>query len=105
MDESAIPETVRAALAARPHLTMPELSRVARMDPKTIMRHIDAGNLNWRHIGLGAQRVRRGFTAADIEGLYRRIARGGAPSPTITPQRFGKGRLTVRHRPAPATRL
>jgi hypothetical protein len=96
----AIPETVRAALVGRSHLTMPEFSRATRMDPKTIMKHINAGNLSWRHIGIGECRIRRGFTAADIEDFYRRIKRGSAPSLTIKSQRFGRGRMTIRRRSA-----
>jgi hypothetical protein len=37
-----VPESVRQAFAERPHLTVPELSKASRMDPKTIRRHIDA---------------------------------------------------------------
>ena len=58
---SDVPESVRQAFAERPHLTMPELSKASRMDPKTLRRHIDAGRLNWRNIGTGSVRVRRGL--------------------------------------------
>ena len=80
---SEVPESVRQAFAERPHLTMPELSKASRMDPKTIRRHIDAGRLNWRNIGTGSVRVRRGFVLADVESFYRSIKRGGTPCPSI----------------------
>ena len=80
---SEVPESVRQAFAERPHLTMPELSKASRMDPKTIRRHIDAGRLNWRNIGTGSVRVRRGFVLADVESFYRSIKRGGTPCRSI----------------------
>jgi hypothetical protein len=80
---SEVPESVRQAFADRPHLTMPELSKTSRMDPKTIRRHIDAGRLNWRNIGTGSVRVRRGFVLADVESFYRSIKRGGTPCLSI----------------------
>ena len=82
-DLSEIPESVRAAFSGRAHLTLPEFSRVSRMDPKTIRKHIDAGRLNWRDIGAGAVRVRRGFILNDVENFYRCIKRGGTPCPSI----------------------
>jgi len=86
-----VPETVREAFAERPHLTVPELSKASRMDPKTIRRHIDAGRLNWREIGTGSVRVRRGFVLADVESFYRSIKRGGTPCPSIDTETLHTG--------------
>lgn len=82
-DSSEIPESVRAAFAGRAYLTLPEFSRASRMDPKTVRKHIDAGRLNWRDIGAGEVRVRRGFILSDVENFYRCIKRGGTPCPSI----------------------
>jgi hypothetical protein len=83
LQASEVPETVRQAFADRPHLTMPELSKVSRMDPKTIRRHIEDGRLNWRNIGTGSVRIRRGFVLADVESFYQSIKRGGPQCPSI----------------------
>jgi hypothetical protein len=91
---SEVPETVRQAFADRPHLTMPELSKASRMDPKTIRRHIEAGRLNWRNIGTGCVRIRRGFVLADVESFYRSIKRGGTPCPSIGTETLPTGNST-----------
>lgn len=74
----SIPSTVAEAFRGRAYLTMPKFSKASNMAVKTIKRHIDAGNLNWRNVGHGERRIRRGFTLPDVADFYRRIKRGAA---------------------------
>jgi hypothetical protein len=93
-EQQNLPQTVLAAFEGLPHLTLPEFSKASRMDPKTVRRHIAAGRLNWRDIGTGSVRVRRGFVLADVLDFYRSIKRGGTPCPSIGTETLPIGNST-----------
>ena len=67
-----IPPQVLAAFEGEPHLTMPALARVLRMDRKTLDGHRKAGILPVHIKGTGLERRHYVCTLADVAEFYRR---------------------------------
>jgi hypothetical protein len=61
-----LPESVVEAFKGRPYLTVRELANALGMSPKTLLRHVAAGNIVGRQIGLGRTRPRRVFALSDV---------------------------------------
>lgn len=70
--EEAIPPHVLAAFEGEPHLTMPALAKVLKMDRKTLDRHREAQNLPVHIKGTGLERRHYVCTLADVAEFYRR---------------------------------
>lgn len=67
-----IPAPVLAAFESAPHLSIPQLAKVARMDKKTLARHRKAGNLPVHIKGTGLERRHYVCTLNDVAEFYRR---------------------------------
>jgi hypothetical protein len=71
-DVMGVPDEVRAAFAGAPHLTMPQLAKAMRVDPKTLKGHREAQNLPVHFKGTGIERRHYVCTMSDVEEFYRR---------------------------------
>lgn len=84
MMESAVPPQVLAAFEGEPHLTMPALARVLKMDRKTLDGHRKAENLPVHIKGTGLARRHYVCTLADVAEFYRKTLKD-RPAPPIEP--------------------
>ena len=75
-----VPQSIRDAFATRPTLTAPEVCRLLRIDGKTLLRHVRAGNIRYVLKGLGSVRPRREFTMSDVLEFLKNQERRECPS-------------------------
>jgi hypothetical protein len=74
----SLPDEVRAAFNGAPHMTMPQLAKAMRMDPKTLRAHREAQNLPVHIKGTGLQRRHFVCTMNDVAEFYRRTGEARA---------------------------
>ncbi|WP_425485801.1 helix-turn-helix domain-containing protein [Ancylobacter tetraedralis] len=75
-----IPPVLLAAFEHRISLTPKETARLLGMDYSTLQRHVKAGNIRFRAMGVGVVRPRREFTLADVLEFLERQRRLACPS-------------------------
>jgi len=66
-----LPATVQAAFHGRTMLSAKELASVVEMDPDTLPRHINNGDITGRIKGVGKVRRHWVFTIADVAKYFR----------------------------------
>lgn len=59
-------ESIVEAFEGRQYITVREAANALRMSTKTLLRHVAAGNIVGRQIGLGRKRPRRVFALSDV---------------------------------------
>jgi hypothetical protein len=86
-----LPATIEAAFSGRTMLSAKELAAVLEMDPKTLRKHIENGDIAGRFKGTGRIRRHRVFTIADVAKFFRRPPEPGGktyrwaePSPMLS---------------------
>ena len=67
-----VPEHVLAAFESEPHLSMPKLAKVMKIDRATLGKHREAGNLPVHIKGTGLERRHYVCTLGDVAEFYRR---------------------------------
>lgn len=72
MSRPDLPEAILQAFEGVPHLSMPALAKAAKMDPKTLAKHREAGNLPVHIKGTGLERRHYVCTLNDVAEFYRR---------------------------------
>lgn len=70
-DDAELVAALRAGFAARPTVSMAELSKLLKLDEKTLLRHIRTGRLPFRAVGCGRRRITRRFTITDVIQFLR----------------------------------
>jgi hypothetical protein len=72
-----VPSAILRAFAERTYLDSPEMAALFAMDPRTLCKHVRAGNVTWRQKGLGTKSPRRRFSLADAINFHHFLERRG----------------------------
>lgn len=92
-EHKPIPAPLAAAFADRLTISAAELCRLMPMDDSTLRRHIRAGNIAYRRVGIGPAAPRR-FTLEDVMGFLEGVREQECPAssaraPRPTPVKAG----------------
>lgn len=74
---SELPPKVLAAFEGRSWLELAEICDALEMTPKTMRRHIAAGNIEWRQNGIGKKHITRVFSIFDVARFWQVIKHKG----------------------------
>lgn len=80
MTQDAIPQPLIDAFASRVSLPAKRTAELLGINYSTLQRHVKAGNIRYRAMGMGVTRPRREFTLADILEFLERQRRQACPS-------------------------